>query len=184
MIYYLFCSFFNFFIKIKRAQILLRVGRSGPLVLGWLKPPNLVVVPATLSLSYALKPRSLARRVFEIQVSTVPLCGVRSRPAVYWYIIAKLSSSWQVQLNLSWRKLYYHCQWCPTGPDPTRPDQKCIKRFFYSKTCFVKLVLLVELTPFGRRPQFFSKWKTTSIFVKWKKTSTFSNGRRPQYFYK
>ena len=175
VIYNLFCSFLNFCIKIKRAQILLRV---------WLKTPNLVVVPATLSLSYALKPRSLARRVFEIQVSTVPLCGVRSRPAVYRYIIAKLSSSRQVQLNLSWRKLYYHCQCCPTGPDPTRPDQKCIKTAFYSKTCFVKLVLLVELTPFGRRPQFFSKWKTASIFVKWKKTSTFSNGSRPQYLYK
>ena len=153
VIYYLFCSFFNFFIKIKRAQILLRVGRSGPLVLGWLKPPNLVVVPATLSLSYALKPRSLARRVFEIQVSTVPLCGVRSRPAVYWYIIAKLSSSWQVQLNLSWRKLCYHCQWCPTGPDPTWPEmyQKVfLQQNLLCKTCFTSWA--------------DSIWKTPSIF--------------------
>ena len=31
--------------------------------------PNLPVVPATLPLSFALKPKSLARRVFDIQVS-------------------------------------------------------------------------------------------------------------------
>ena len=34
-----------------------------------LEPPILSVVPATLPLSYALKPKSLARRVFDIQVS-------------------------------------------------------------------------------------------------------------------
>jgi hypothetical protein len=33
------------------------------------KPPILAVVPATLPLSYALKPKHLARRVFDIQVS-------------------------------------------------------------------------------------------------------------------
>ena len=33
------------------------------------EPPILAVVPATLPLSYALKPKSLARRVFDIQVS-------------------------------------------------------------------------------------------------------------------
>ena len=49
----------------------------------------------------------------------------------------------------------------PTWPDPTRPDPtwpdptlKSIKTLFYSKTCFVQLVLLVEVTPFGRQPQF------------------------------
>ena len=37
--------------------------------MGGFKPQNLAVVPATLPLSYALKPKSLARRVFDIQVS-------------------------------------------------------------------------------------------------------------------
>ena len=30
---------------------------------------NLVIVPTTLPLSYALKPKSLAQRVFDVQVS-------------------------------------------------------------------------------------------------------------------
>ena len=43
----------------------------------------------------------------------------------------------------------------------------------------------------GRRPQYFSKWKTTSCFFKWKTTSIYlqmeddlnilANGRRLQY---
>jgi hypothetical protein len=34
------------------------------------EPPILAVVPATLPLSYTLKPKSLAQRVFDIQVSS------------------------------------------------------------------------------------------------------------------
>ena len=37
--------------------------------LGLLEPQNLAVGPATLPLCYSLKPKSLARRVFDIQVS-------------------------------------------------------------------------------------------------------------------
>jgi hypothetical protein len=43
----------------------------------------------------------------------------------------------------------------------------------------------------GKQPQYFDKWKTTSIFGKWKMTSKFwqmkdylnifANGRQPQY---
>ena len=37
--------------------------------LGWFEPSNLAIVPATLPLSYTLKLKSLARKVFHIQVS-------------------------------------------------------------------------------------------------------------------
>jgi hypothetical protein len=53
----------------------------------------------------------------------------------------------------------------------------------YSKTYFVKLVLLVKLTLYGRQTQFLFKWKTTSSF--WKMEDNLDmlvNGRQPQCF--
>ena len=76
------------------------------------------------------------------------------------------------------------------------------KTAFYSKTYFVKLVQLVQLTLYGRRPHFFlSNGRQPQYFVKCKTTSIFwqvedninflkieydlnilANGKRPQQF--
>jgi hypothetical protein len=94
---------------------------------------------------------------------------------------AKLSSSWQV--NWTWAEVALLSLFPSTWLDPT--TRKNIKTAFYSKTYFVKLVLLVKLTLYGPWKTTSISWKMEDTFIFWKmadELNILENGIWPQSF--
>jgi hypothetical protein len=100
----------------------------------------------------------------------------------------------QLQLAISLEiELYYHCSLRPdrTSPDPTSHDpanhpekyqNSSLQRNLLSNICYTCFTR-PKSVKFGRRPQYFGKWKTTSIF--WQMEDNLNiwvNGRRPHDF--
>ena len=97
---------------------------------------------------------------------------------ITWCVIAKLSSSCQFHLKLSWVSSII------TVSDPTRPDQtRPVPEKFQNS--FLQQYWLSNnwLTSLTESKSVLTKWKTTSIFQEMEDDLNLSgNGRQPQFF--